>query len=73
LVNDRRTKEPATKAAAFIRERCLEEGVAYEHGGYFNNRMQLIPPLVIGKSEIDRVIKTFDKVFGEAEKKFNIG
>jgi len=73
LVNDRKTKEPATKAAVFIRERCLEEGVAYEHGGYFNNRMQLIPALVIGKTEIDRVIKTFDKVFGETEKKFNIG
>jgi len=60
------------KAAAYIRERCLEEGVVYEHGGYYNNRMQLIPPLIIAKTEIDRVIRTFDKVFGEAEKKFGI-
>jgi 4-aminobutyrate aminotransferase len=73
LVNDRKTKEPAAQAAAFIRERCVAEGVVFEHGGVYGNRMQLIPPLIIGKAEIDRVIKTFGKVFGEAEKKFGIG
>lgn len=73
LVNDRKTKEPAAEAAKFVRERCLEEGVLFEHGGYFSNRMQLIPCLTIGKSEIDIAIKTFDKVFNEAEKKFDIG
>jgi hypothetical protein len=46
--------------------------VVFEHGGYLGNRMQLIQALVIGKTEIDRVINTFDKVLGEAEKKFGI-
>ena len=73
LVKDRKTKEPATDAANFLRERCLEEGVLFEHGGYFGNRMQLIPSLKINRSEIDVVLKTFDKLFNEAEKKFNIG
>ena len=73
LVSDRKTKEPASKAATFIRDRCVEEGVLYEHGGYYQNRMQLIPTLVIENAEIDRVIRVFDKVFKEAEQKFNIG
>jgi 4-aminobutyrate aminotransferase-like enzyme len=73
LVKDRKTKEPAAEAAHFIRERSLAEGVVFEHGGYLGNRMQLIPALNIGKKEIDRVVDTFDRVFGEAEKKFGIG
>ena len=32
LVKDRKTKEPASEATAYIRERCLEEGVLFEHG-----------------------------------------
>jgi 4-aminobutyrate aminotransferase-like enzyme len=50
----------------------LAEGLLYEKGGYYHNRMQLIPPLNIGKAEIDRVIIIFDKFFEEAEKKFKI-
>jgi len=72
LVNDRKTKEPAVKASTYVRDRCVEEGVLYEKGGYYHNRMQLIPPLNIGKDVIDRVIETLDKVFTEAEKKFDI-
>jgi 4-aminobutyrate aminotransferase-like enzyme len=70
LVKDRKTKEPASEATAYIRERCLEEGVLFEHGGYFSNRMQLIPSLTIKKAEIDKVIATLEKVFREAEGKF---
>lgn len=73
LVKDRKTKEPATDASSYVRERCLEEGLVYEHGGYYHNRMQLIPPLTIEKKELERAVKIFDKVFGEAEKKFGIG
>lgn len=72
LVNDRKTKEPAREAATFVRDRCVAEGLLFEKGGYYHNRMQLIPPLNIAKSELDRVIAIFDKIFGEAEKAFNI-
>ncbi len=72
LVNDRQTKEPAVEASTFVRNRLLEEGLVYEKGGYYYNRMQLIPPLNIERDVLDRVITLFDKVFGEAEKKFNI-
>ncbi len=72
LVRDRKTKEPASKEATYIRDRCVAEGLLYEKGGYYHNRMQLIPPLNITRDEIDRVIEIFDRVFGEAEKKFGI-
>ena len=38
LVNDRKTKEPASKAATYVRDRCVEEGVLYEHGGYYQQQ-----------------------------------
>lgn len=72
LVNDRKTKEPAVEASAFVLGRAVAEGLLYEKGGYYHNRMQLIPPLNIERSEIDRAIGIFDKIFGEAEKKFGI-
>ena len=72
LVMDRKTKEPAVEAVTFVRNKCVERGLLFEKGGYYHNRMQLIPPLNISNSELDRVISILDKVFGEAEKKFNI-
>jgi len=73
LVNDRETKEPAVEASTYVRDRAVEEGLLYEKGGYYHNRMQLIPPLNIARSELDEVMNIFDKIFGEAEEKFNIG
>jgi len=71
-VRDRKTKEPAVKESTYIRDRSVAEGLLYEKGGYYNNRLQLIPPLTIGKTELDRVFKIFDRLFNEAEKKFGI-
>ncbi len=72
LVNDRITKEPAIAASTYIRDRLLEEGVLYEKGGYYHNRMQFIPPLNVEKDVIDTVVRILDKVFREAEEKFSI-
>jgi 4-aminobutyrate aminotransferase len=72
LVMDRKTKEPAAKAAKFVRDTCVKEGILYEAGGYFYNRMQLIPPLTVSRDDMARAVKVLDKVFGETEKKFNI-
>jgi 4-aminobutyrate aminotransferase-like enzyme len=72
LVMNRKTKEPAAKATTYVRDRGVEEGMLFEKGGYYYNRMQLIPPLNIARSELDRVIAILDKIFGEAEKKFGV-
>tara|TARA_B100000809_G_scaffold238022_1_gene258427 strand:- start:2314 stop:3771 length:1458 start_codon:yes stop_codon:yes gene_type:complete len=73
LVLDRETKEPAMDAAGFIRDRAVGEGLLFERGGYYNNRLQLIPPLTITNGEIDRAIAILDTVLGEAETQFKIG
>ncbi len=72
LVMDRKTKEPASQAAAFVRDECVKEGLLFEKGGYYHNRMQLIPPLNIERSVLDRALGLLDKVFGAAEKKFGV-
>jgi len=73
LVKDRKTKEPASDAAAFVRDKCVQEGLLFEKGGYYHNRLQLIPPLNIEVKDLDRALGIFDRVFGGAEKKFGIG
>ena len=73
FVKDRTTKEPAAAEATFMLQRCVAEGLVFEKGGYYHNRFQLIPPLNIERAQLDRVLGIFDKVFGEAEKKFGIG
>ncbi len=72
LVKDRVTKEPASDESSFVLQRCVAEGLVFEKGGYYHNRLQLIPPLNIEHSELDKVLKIFDKVFGETEKKYGI-
>jgi 4-aminobutyrate aminotransferase-like enzyme len=72
LVADRKTKEPAEAASNFVRDRLVAEGLLLEKGGYYHNRLQLIPPLNVELEVLDRVFKVFDKVFGEAEKQFGI-
>lgn len=56
LVTDRRTKEPASKAAAGIRAYCREQGVLIGAGGQQGNVLRLQPPLVITDGALDRAI-----------------
>ena len=72
LVNNRKTKQPAMQASDYIRDRSVAEGLLFEKGGYYNNRLQLIPPLNISVSDLDRAIGIFDKIFTEAEQKYKI-
>jgi len=72
FVRDRKTKEPAAEETAFMEQQCLRKGLICSHSGYFGNRFCLIPPLVISKNQVDRVINIFDEVFTETEKKFSL-
>ncbi|MFQ5874844.1 MAG: aspartate aminotransferase family protein, partial [Dehalococcoidia bacterium] len=73
LVNDRKTKEPADKAAAFVHRECLQEGVLLQRSGYYSNRLTLIPPLVISREQIDKVLEVFRRLFARAEKDYCAG
>jgi 4-aminobutyrate aminotransferase-like enzyme len=72
LVKDRKTKEPAIAETAYVRDTAVREGVLFEKGGYYHNRLQCIPALNILKTMLDKVLDKFDKIFSETEKKFGI-
>lgn len=68
LVKDRKTKEPAIDAANYVRDAAIRDGIVLEKGGYYHNRLQLIPALNMPKSVMDDAFKKFDKIFAEAAK-----
>ena len=72
LVRNQETREPASEEATLVRDECVKEGMVFEKGGYFHNRLQLIPPLTIRKSTIDRALEIFDHAFSIAEKHFGL-
>ena len=72
FVKDRQTKEPAFEATTYIREAAIREGMMFEKGGYYHNRIQLIPALNIPFDVLDKAFEKFDKILGEAERIFNI-
>lgn len=67
LVKDVQTKEPGVEIANQILLESLHEGIVFEKGGYFHNRLQLIPPLTVTYETIDLAINKFDKIFDKVE------
>ncbi|UCG94080.1 MAG: aminotransferase class III-fold pyridoxal phosphate-dependent enzyme, partial [Candidatus Aerophobus sp.] len=70
FVKNRKTKEPAKEETGFMASECLKEGLVCEHTGYYFNRFNLIPSLLIEKEEIDRALDILDRVIARAEGKF---
>ena len=58
LVEDRTTKVPASAAAGFVRQYCLEHNVLIGVGGNFGSVLRVQPPLVIDSGQIERVFDT---------------
>lgn len=71
-VRDRATKEPAAEEAGWMLDFCVREGLLFEKGGYYYNRFQLIPSLVIEKDGIDRAIDILDRAMAMAEARSGI-
>lgn len=72
LVTDPKTKEPAADLAQFVLDQSVANGILFEKGGYYYNRLQLIPALNTPKSVLDEAFDIWDKVFTEGEAKFKI-
>jgi len=72
FVRDRRTKEPAAEEAGWMLDHCVREGLLFEKGGYLYNRFQLIPPLTIERSEIDRAVAILEGAMSMAEARSGI-
>jgi len=58
LVEDRTTKKPASAAAGFVRQYCLDHGVLIGVGGNFASVLRVQPPLVISQPQLDKVFVT---------------
>jgi 4-aminobutyrate aminotransferase-like enzyme len=72
FVRDRVTKEPAADEAAWMLDFCVREGLLFEKGGYYYNRFQLIPALVMEKELIDRAVGILDRAMSMAEARSGI-
>jgi 4-aminobutyrate aminotransferase-like enzyme len=61
LVEDRKTKVPATAATARLMEACRDEGLLLGKGGMFGNVLRCSPPMNIGRSDVDQFFGMLDK------------
>jgi 4-aminobutyrate aminotransferase-like enzyme len=67
FVTDPVSKTPAPELVSRIRAAGLAEGLLLDHGGYYGNRIPLIPALNIPYELIDETLAILDKLIGEAE------
>ncbi len=72
LVTDRKTKEPAIEFSQFVLNESVAAGMLFEKGGYYYNRMQLIPALNMPTDTMDEAFRRWDKIFTDGEAKFGI-
>jgi 4-aminobutyrate aminotransferase-like enzyme len=63
LVEDRKTKTPATAATAQVMEAARENRILMGKGGMFGNVLRFSPPMNIGRGDVDQFIDALDKSF----------
>ncbi|MDD5599946.1 MAG: aminotransferase class III-fold pyridoxal phosphate-dependent enzyme, partial [Victivallaceae bacterium] len=66
LVKDRETKEPF-ESIQIVKE-AVKKGLLLTISGHFGNRLNLVPPLIITKEQIDAAVAILDEIIGTFEK-----
>ncbi|HXK01625.1 MAG TPA: aspartate aminotransferase family protein [Verrucomicrobiae bacterium] len=61
LVEDRKTKAPATAQSALLMEAARENRILMGKGGLYGNVLRVTPPMNIGRSDVDQFIDALDK------------
>jgi len=61
LVEDRKTKTPATAQTAMVMEAARENRILIGKGGMFGNVIRLSPPMNISRTDVDQFIGLLDK------------
>ena len=59
FVKDKTAKEPFPEAAKLVKKLCYENGLIVEFGGYYNNVVRFLPPLILTKTIAESGIKIF--------------
>jgi 4-aminobutyrate aminotransferase len=67
LVKDRKSKEPATKKATIVVEKCLKKGLLIGAIGNYGQVLRLTPPLIISKEEAEIAVDIIHKSLKEIE------
>ncbi len=67
LVEDRRSKAPATAATAQVMEAAREQRIMVGKGGLYGNVLRLSPPMNIGRTDVDEFIGRLDAAFAQVE------
>jgi 4-aminobutyrate aminotransferase-like enzyme len=63
LVEDRKTKSPASAQTALVMEAARESGLLVGKGGMWGNVLRLSPPMNIGRADVDEFLKLLDRSF----------
>ena len=63
LVEDRRSKKPATAATLQVMEASREHRILIGRGGLYGNVIRLSPPMNIAKTDVDAFVEQLDSVF----------
>jgi 4-aminobutyrate aminotransferase len=61
LVEDRKTKVPATAQTAMVIDVARQNGLLVGKGGTFGNVVRVTPPMNVGRSDVDNFIEVLDK------------
>jgi 4-aminobutyrate aminotransferase-like enzyme len=67
LVEDRKSKAPATAATLRLLEATRENRLLVGKGGLYGNVMRVTPPMNIGRSDVDQFITLLDKSLTEIQ------
>jgi 4-aminobutyrate aminotransferase len=67
LVEDRRTKKPASAQTLALLEATRENGILVGKGGFFGNVLRISPPLNISKSDVDEFARLLDRSFAKVQ------
>ena len=65
LVEDRGTKQPASKRANLLMDAMKRRRVLIGKGGLYGNTMRIAPPMLVEESQIDELLQQLDGALGE--------